>query len=112
VPRAELEKRWFGAYRLLWKKPPAGNVMLQVGMRGTDVRWLRERLARVDDGMAATADPALYDEALASAVKALQREHGLVADGVAGARTLIALNNLFADPEIPRLVGAAPTASE
>ena len=112
VPRAELERRWHGAYRLLWKKPPSGHVTLKIGMRGTDVRWLRERLARVNGQEAAPADPALYDEALASAVKVLQREHGLVADGIAGARTLMALNNLIADPEIPRLVGNMPAASE
>ena len=32
-------------------------------------------------------------------VLALQREHGLVADGIAGAHTLILLNNLIADPD-------------
>jgi general secretion pathway protein A len=112
VPRAEVERSWFGAYRLLWKKPPAGNVVLRLGMRGKDVRWLRERLARATGREAAAADPALYDDALASQVKALQREHGLLADGIAGAHTLIVLNNLVADPEIPHLVGAATASSE
>lgn len=112
VPWAEVEQRWYGAYRLLWKKPPSGHVMLRPGMRGRDVRWLRERLNRAEGGQVASRDPALYDESLASAVRGLQSDHGLVVDGIAGAHTLIALNNLVADPEIPRLVGFATVASE
>lgn len=112
VPRAELERRWYGAYRLLWKKPPSGNILLWPGMRGADVRWLRERLTRVSGREAATADPALYDESLVSQVRALQSEHGLDADGFAGPHTLIVLNNLLADPEIPHLHGFATASAE
>ena len=112
VPRAELEKSWYGTYRLLWKKPPSGYVLLRPGMRNKDVPWLRERLSRVNGRETATADRALYDESLVSEVIALQRRHGLVADGYAGAHTLILLNNLIADPEIPYLVGDAATPSE
>ena len=112
VPRAEVERSWFGAYRLLWKKPPSGNVVLKVGMRGRDVRWLRERLTQATGREAAGADPALYDAALAAEVTALQREHGLLADGIVGAHTLILLNNLVADPEVPHLAGQATASSE
>ena len=112
VPRAEVEQAWYGDYRLLWKKPPSGNVMLRPGMRGGDVRWLRERLAEVNGRETVSADPALYDESLASEVIALQRGHGLLADGWAGPHTLIVLNNLFVDPEIPHLVGSAKASSE
>ena len=112
VPRAELEQSWYGDYRLLWKKPPSGYVLLRPGMRNKDVPWLRERLSRVNGREIATADPALYDESLVSEVIALQREHSLSADGFAGPHTLIVLNNLIADPEIPHLVGDAATPSE
>lgn len=110
--RAEVERQWYGAYRLLWKRPPAGNGVLRLGMRGPDVRWLRERLAAATGQAPAAADPALYDEPLASAVEAFQREQGLVADGVAGAHTFIVLNNLVADPEIPRLLRSAAVRPE
>ena len=112
VPRAEVEKRWSGIYRLVWKKPPSGYVVLRSGMRSKDVNWLRERLSQVTGRKSASADPALYDESLVSEVTKLQRRHSLVADGIAGAHTLILLNNLIADPEIPRLVGYAATSSE
>ncbi|MCP5304295.1 MAG: AAA family ATPase [Chromatiaceae bacterium] len=113
IPAGEIESRWYGAYRLLWKTPPSGNLVLRPGMRGAGVRWLRERVAKANyPADAATADPALYDESLKVAVEALQRAHGLVADGIAGAHTFIVLNNLVADPEIPYLVGAATAASE
>jgi len=112
VSRAEVEQAWYGDYRLLWKKPPSGNVMLRPGMRGSDVRWLRERLTEVNGRETVTADPALYDESLASEVIALQRGHNLLTDGWAGPHTLIVLNNLIADPEIPHLVGSATASSE
>ena len=110
---AEVEQSWYGAYRLLWKKPPSGYVVLKPGMRSKDVQWLRERLSQVTGRKSASADPALYDESLVSEVIKLQRRHSLVADGIAGAHTLILLNNLIADPEIPHLVvGYAATSSE
>jgi general secretion pathway protein A len=112
VSQAELEQRWYGPYRLLWKKPPSANALLQPGMRGSDVRWLREQLARLNGQDDAAGDPALYDASLAAAVRMLQREHGLIADGIAGAHTLITLNNLLADPDIPHLAGSATGSPE
>ena len=110
--RGEVEQRWNGVYRLLWKKPPSGNVVLQQGMRSSDVRWLRERLGEAGDDENVATDSTLYDASLSAAVKTLQGKRGLIADGVAGAHTLIVLNNLTADPEIPRLSGSLTAASE
>jgi peptidoglycan hydrolase-like protein with peptidoglycan-binding domain len=46
---------------------------------------------------------AIYDQALASAVAAFQRQHRLVADGVAGILTQVVLDATLADPQSPLL---------
>ena len=61
------------------------------GQKDQRVALLRERL-----GVAATAtdaDPQTYDTVLADAVKAFQRERGLVANGKVGRSTVAALND-------------------
>jgi general secretion pathway protein A len=103
VTRSELESVWYGPYRLLWQKPPSGTISLHPGARSNDVGWLRERLQRVA-GLSETApDPRRYDAGLKALVASFQRQHGLTADGVAGARTFILLNNLDEQADVPRL---------
>jgi murein L,D-transpeptidase YcbB/YkuD len=62
---------------------PVG-VKLRPAMRGIEVDGLRERLG-LERG-------AGYDRALIARVKAFQADHGLAADGIAGAQTVAALN--------------------
>ncbi len=112
VSRRELERHWYGEYRLLWKTPPTGVTVLRPGRSSSDVEWLRERLARIVGDTAAVANPRYYDTALKSLVEAFQREHGLTADGVAGARTFILLNNRDAPPDVPRLKAPPAGVSE
>jgi len=102
-----LERQWFGVYRLLWKTPPKGSTSLRPGDRSQDVQWLRERLREATGLSAIAPDPLRYDAALKELVESFQREHGLSADGVAGARTFIHLNNLSREPLFPRLGAAA-----
>jgi general secretion pathway protein A len=112
VPRDELEKHWYGEYRLLWQTPPSGTIALRPGNRSNDVRWLRERLARIVGESAAAADPRSYDAELKAMVQSIQREQGLAADGVAGARTFIMLNNLDEQANVPRLTMPSVEARE
>ncbi len=103
VSVAEIEQRWYGEYRLLWRTPPDGRAVLRPGDRGADVAWLRERLQAVT-GMASIApDLNYYDAGLEELVAGFQRDHELTADGVAGARTFINLNNQEKQPGVPRL---------
>jgi len=106
VPISELENRWFGEYRLLWKTPPGGYAALRPGDRNDAVKWLRDRLARATGLTSIAPDPRYYDAGLRQLVESFQRDRELSADGVAGARTLINLNNLDQGASIPRL-GAA-----
>jgi general secretion pathway protein A len=78
----------------LLPQPPITQALIGPGSRGEAVRWLRQQLAlaagqpvpeRLDDR---------FDAALAEQLRAFQREHGLRPDGLAGPRTLAALNRL------------------
>lgn len=75
-------------YRQLWNGLPAiavpDDVKLRPGGTGAEIALLRHRLG-LPDGVA-------YDRALVARVRAFQADHGLSADGVAGAQTIAALN--------------------
>jgi murein L,D-transpeptidase YcbB/YkuD len=75
-----------------WPTMPTGPA-LELGLRDARVAALRARLAASGDAAAEEPpDPDLFDEALAAAVRRFQARHGLASDGVAGRRTLGALN--------------------
>ncbi len=103
VPIDELERYWFGEYRLLWKTPPGGYAALHPGDRNADVKWLRGRMAKATGLTSIAPDPHYYDAGLKELVQSFQRNHELNADGVAGARTFINLNNLDRESSVPRL---------
>ncbi|HED19192.1 MAG TPA: hypothetical protein ENI74_06790 [Gammaproteobacteria bacterium] len=109
VPIGEIERHWFGEYRLLWKVPPSGNAALHPGDRNADVKWLRDRLAKATGLTAIAPDPFYFDVGLKGLVQSFQRDLEMNADGVVGARTFISLNNLDRASSVPRL--GAVTAS-
>lgn len=96
VGREVLQAAWDGRYFALWRAPDALAGALPPGGSGPGVAWLRRRLA-----MPAT-EPAVYDEAVAAAVRRFQRARGLPADGVAGAETLMALSGDDTGPRLQR----------
>lgn len=112
VSKSEVEPYWYGNYVLLWKRPPAGSTQLRLGMRGPDVTWLRAQVTQISGDALTAAKADFFDRPLAEAVAAIQRQHALQPDGVAGARTLILLNNLNTTPEIPHLSKVMPSAAE
>lgn len=75
-----------------WPAVPPGPT-LKPDMRDPRVAALRARLAVTDAQLPGdTPDPALFDASLVAAVKRFQEHHGLDVDGLAGKRTLAALN--------------------
>jgi murein L,D-transpeptidase YcbB/YkuD len=78
-------------------EPVALAKSLKPGMSDEGVPGLRKRLGL--DAPAEGIEPALYDEALVAAVEAFQKENGLTADGVVGARTIAVLNGAHRDVE-------------
>ncbi len=110
VPIAAISRYWFGDFLLLWRPPLAVAKSLGPGMRGAEVRWLRDNL-RAAQGlpqMARTND--VYDEELTRLVQDFQRSHRLNADGVAGVQTQIVLDTVLNPSGSPTLDGAAPRA--
>ncbi|HIP53310.1 MAG TPA: hypothetical protein EYH03_04780, partial [Chromatiales bacterium] len=118
LSRDELEPLWFGAYLLLWRPPPIQHNVLRIGMKGSDVVWLRNQLERALEMPDPNPKRSFFDTELAERVKQFQSAQGLPADGVVGRQTLISLNGAVADPAIPllsrppildqRLLGRAP----
>jgi general secretion pathway protein A len=95
---------WRGDALLLWKPPPGGATALAAGTVSEAVAWVRQRLP------APAAPEALqsFDKGLREKVLAFQKAHGLAADGVVGAQTMILLGMRADDSGIPRLVPINP----
>ena len=104
VAITDLSRYWFGDYLILWRPQAGSGRILNVGMRGSSVRWLKEQLETMT-GNPLNSDDDLYDEELAQAVRAFQRKRRLHVDGIAGVQTQILINNELDIPATPRLNG-------
>jgi general secretion pathway protein A len=101
-----LSRDWLGEYLLLWRPQVIGQRSLTVGMRGGEVRWLRESLDMLS-GAASTTGSDYYDEALAKRIEDFQRRHRLTVDGIAGVQTQIVLDSLVNATGTPQLSARA-----
>ncbi len=107
LPRSLIELHWFGDYRALWRAPDFVPVVMRPGDRGPGVTWLRERLAAAEvqeglDGAQVSSDE--FDSELERRLRRLQIRLGLVADGIAGSETQMALASYDAvGPRLARL---------
>jgi general secretion pathway protein A len=99
----ELSRYWFGDFVMLWRPGTSQVKSLSPGMRGADVRWLRESLQHVrgehSDGPASD----VFDSDLTNLVRDFQRQHRLTVDGIAGVQTQIALASAVAGSDAPLL---------
>jgi general secretion pathway protein A len=106
---ADLSRYWLGDFVMLWRPGTAQQVKaLSQGMRGDDVRWLRQSLQRVQgarSGVPHGDGPVsdVFDEDLGKLVKDFQRDHRLAVDGIAGVQTQIVLATAVATPDTPLL---------
>jgi general secretion pathway protein A len=106
VPIAEASRYWYGDFLLLWR-PPLGVVKsLGPGMRGDEVRWLRNGL-RSAEGLPEAAGSDVYDADLRQLVENFQRAHRLAVDGIAGVQTQIVLDSAIGATGSPTLAPAA-----
>lgn len=99
----ELDGNWNGEFVMLWRPPLEGVSLISAGSAVAAVSWLHKALGRVDgrDG-----PPRGFDSVMQQRLRDFQRAHGLLADGIAGPRTLIHLNTLIGEREYPMLVGS------
>jgi len=99
--------RFGGEFTTFWRMPGAFREMVALGDRGPDVDWIAQRLA----GLNKTTAPALdrpLDARTKEWLRAFQADQELKADGVAGPRTYMRLNQLSSVAE-PRLLAANGT---
>ena len=110
VPIGELADYWFGEFLVLWRPQTNALRPLRAGMRGDDVRWLRQGLEQLG-GLPASAEPLDYfDAELQHLVENFQRSRRLEVDGIAGLQTQLVLDSALGAPGTPTLAHAGPQA--
>jgi general secretion pathway protein A len=99
--RLALERAWRGDYAAIWRGPAFLAPPPAPGDSGPAVDWIHDRLRDRAGLETPDAGPAVLDAASLVAVRRVQTAHGLVADGVIGPETLLALSS--GDSDGPRL---------
>jgi general secretion pathway protein A len=107
VPLTAVSRYWFGDFLLLWRPPLAVVKALTPGMRGADVRWLRDSLRATQGLPAAPPGNDVYDDELTRLVQEFQRQHRLAVDGIAGVQTQIALDTALNATDSPTILAPA-----
>ncbi|MES2536539.1 MAG: AAA family ATPase [Pseudomonadota bacterium] len=92
VTLVELGRHFNGNFATLWRAPQMTRATLAAGDRGADVDRFAAQLAKVN-GAPPLAENQMYGVALAKLVREFQAAQGLEIDGVAGAQTMMHLNN-------------------
>jgi general secretion pathway protein A len=108
VPIGELTRFWLGDFVMLWHPANSPVKALSPGMRGADVRWLRQSLQHLKGAPPDARASDLFDAQLGAQVRDFQREHQLSVDGIAGVQTQIALASAVAGPGVPLLSANIP----
>jgi general secretion pathway protein A len=99
----ELSRYWFGDFVMLWR-PATQNVKpLSVGMRGAEVRWLRQSLQRLSGAGPDAPASDVFDTELSKQVMEFQRRNQLAVDGIAGVQTQIVLASAVSGSDSPLL---------
>jgi general secretion pathway protein A len=105
VSLGALATRFDGAFTTLWKAPRGFRDEVRPGDAGPDVDWIAAQLAGIDDDAVPRSGQPMSD-ATRRLLRAFQEKQNLKADGVAGPRTYMRLNQLGGVDE-PRLLAAS-----
>jgi general secretion pathway protein A len=110
VPIAELTDYWFGEFLILWRPQASELRPLRAGMRGADVRWLRQGLEQLGGLPVSDQSRDLFDSELERLVEDFQRSRRLSVDGVAGVQTQLVLDAALGAPGTPKLAATGTEA--
>ena len=99
----ELSRYWFGDFVMLWRPATQSVKPLSVGMRGAEVRWLRESLQRLSGSSPNVPASDVFDADLSRQVMEFQRRNQLAVDGIAGVQTQIVLASAVSGSDSPLL---------
>lgn len=110
VRKDDIERFWLGDYSLLWRLPPYLATNTEGGAGETEAVWLSAQMMQAIGLHARDQDEREQVEAmpLAQQIRWYQERKGLTVDGIAGAMTLIQLNDDL-NPGIP---GLAPVGGQ
>jgi general secretion pathway protein A len=111
VSLASLSRYWNGDFLLLWRPKVKGQRALSVGMRGSEIYWIRSSLARLAGKTLPTKTNNVFDDGLAAQLSDFQRAHRLNADGMAGLQTQIALDAAVSNDGSPSLNASSSSSS-
>ena len=107
IDLASFVARFGGEFTTFWRMPRGFREELAAGARGPDVDWLAGRLAQLE-GRPAPQPGAVLDAGMRTRLQRFQAAQQLKADGLAGPRTYMRLNQLSGVPEPRLLARAAP----
>ena len=99
-----LASRFDGAYTTFWKMPRFFRAQIAGGDQGPDVDWIAARLAQLNE-VAPPPESKPLNARMRDLLRSFQAQQNLKADGVAGPRTYMRLNQLTGVAE-PRLLAA------
>jgi general secretion pathway protein A len=102
LPLDQVGLLWTGEFLLLWRRD-TDESFIGPATKGSSIVWLRQRLAASENRTLTPPVSAVFDEDLRQALIRFQSAQGLDRDGLAGARTLVALSNLNPAPGTPTL---------
>ncbi len=98
---SEADRYWFGQMTIVWRLTPGKKKYLGMGMQGEDIVWLRNQLARALKEGATGKGSKTFDAELQQRLRQFQAQMFLNADGMAGLRSLVALDLAAQDPNRP-----------
>ncbi|WP_275975292.1 ExeA family protein [Alkalimarinus coralli] len=103
-----IDQQWYGDYSVIWKLPPYKSRVITPGTVNDPDKWLNSNITNVKASQASqkgaeTAVGLSDNSPIQEKIQWFQRSEGLTPDGIAGALTLIHLNN-YINPDIPTLV--------
>lgn len=109
VTFASLEPFWFGEYLVLWQRSDISRGSAAASAQTARELWLGARMMELADLHSETAEANARIKRMPAEqqVRWYQSVRGLTVDGIAGAMTIIQINNDL-DAEVPRLLGKKP----